>query len=234
MKRIIIAIDGYSSTGKSTFAKKIAAELGYIYIDTGALYRATTLQLLRKKVLRSDHTIDLAAMQQVLEHTRIGFQYNEGEHRSETFLDGENVEQQIRTLEVSNQVSYVAVIPKVRAFVDELLHQLGSRRGVVMDGRDIGSAVFPDAELKIFMTADPIIRAQRRLEEMRIKQPDITLEEVLQNIHERDHIDSSRPTNPLTKTPDALVLDNSNMTLDEQMDWFRSILPRYLHNESNH
>lgn len=234
MKKIIIAIDGYSSTGKSSFAQRIASELGYVYIDTGALYRAVTLHMARKGILMPDHRIDLEALVPELENIRIHFAYNEASKKNETYLNGENVEQEIRHLNVSNQVSHIAVLPQVRSFVDEKLIELGKRKGVVMDGRDIGTAVFPDAELKIFMTADPLVRAERRLKELLPKQPEATLEAVLQNLQQRDIIDSSRETHPLTQAEDALILDNTHMTMEDQMEWIRSILPQFLNNESDH
>ena len=234
MKNIIIAIDGYSSTGKSSFARRIATEMEYIYIDTGALYRAITLQLAKTGILTSDNRIDRDAMKQELQRTEIHFQFNEAIQKSETFLNGDNVEEQIRSLQIANQVSYVAEIPEIRAYVDQILRDLGRERGVVMDGRDIGTAVFPDAELKIFMTSDLHIRAERRLKDLLPNQPDATLESVLSNLQERDRIDSSRETHPLMQAPDALLLDNSHLTMDQQMEWFQSILPNYLNDDCNH
>ena len=234
MKKIIIAIDGYSSTGKSSFAQRIAAELGYVYIDTGALYRAVTLHAVRLGILTPDNRIDLNALLGALNNTYIAFRFNEVSQRNETYLNGENVEQEIRRLEISNQVSHIAVLPEVRAYVDERLVELGKQKGVVMDGRDIGTAVFPNAELKIFMTADPLVRAERRLKELLPKQPEATLEAVLANLQQRDIIDSSRETHPLTQAPDALILDNTHMTMEDQMEWIRSILPKYLNHESTH
>lgn len=220
---IIIAIDGYSSTGKSTFAKLIAARLGYIYIDTGALYRAVTLHAIRQGYIGKDNVIDEVRLRKSLEDVTINFSLGEG-GKSETCVNGENVEKQIRTMKVSSKVSYIAAIPFVREFVDRLLREIGKNKGVVMDGRDIGTAVFPNAEIKIFMTADPKIRAQRRILEMKAKGEEADPEEVLKNIQERDYIDEHRPTAPLSKAPDAILLDNSHMTIDEQLDWFFKLI----------
>lgn len=221
---IIIAIDGYSSTGKSTFAKLIAAKLGYIYIDTGALYRAVTLSAIDHRIISENNTIDNSALEKLLEKTVIEFRTTGENGKSETYLNGKNVESQIRRLEVSNKVSYIAAIPAVRNFVDSMLKCYGEKKGVVMDGRDIGTAVFPNAELKIFMTADPQIRAERRLQEMIQKGENPDRDEVLKNLLERDYIDTHREVAPLTQAKDAIVLDNSHMTLDEQMNWILDIL----------
>lgn len=222
--RIIIAIDGYSSTGKSTFAKLIAARIGYIYIDTGALYRAVTLYAIKKGFISSDNTIDEAELKKALEKIKISFKATGSDGKSETYIDNENVEKSIRTLRVSSKVSYIAALPFVREYVDFQLHHIGENKGVVMDGRDIGTAVFPQAELKIFMTADPEVRAQRRILEMRSKGENPDPDEVLKNLLERDYIDTHRKTAPLTKAPDAILLDNSNMTIQEQMDWVLKLL----------
>ena len=234
MKKIIIAIDGYSSTGKSSFAQRIAAELGNVYIDTGALYRAVTLHAVRLGILTPDNRIDLNALLGALNNTYIAFRFNEVTQRNETYLNGENVEQEIRRLEISNQVSHIAVLPEVRAYVDERLVELGKQKGVVMDGRDIGTAVFPNAELKIFMTADTQVRAVRRADEMRAKGMEADIEDVKKNLLERDYIDSHREVSPLSKAADAVELDNTHMTMEDQMEWIRSILPKYLNHESNH
>ena len=226
---IIIAIDGHSSTGKSTFAKAIAKELGYIYIDTGAMYRAVALLAVRHGFVSKNNTIDADSLGKTLSLTPqpdISFRTSGDGGASETWLNGENVEQQIRTIEISKVVSYIAALPVVREYVDRRLREIGSRRGVVMDGRDIGTAVFPDAELKIFMTASPEVRARRRYEEMRSKGQDTPYEEVLNNIRERDYIDEHRQTAPLTKADDAVLLDNSDMTVGEQVLWFKDLLKR--------
>lgn len=217
--KIIIAIDGYSSTGKSTFAKLVAAKLGYIYIDTGALYRAVTLDAISHNIISENNTIDYKRLENMLKNIHIEFRTTGENGKSETYLNGENVEKEIRGLEIANKVSHIAAVPAVRNFVDTMLKAYGEKKGVVMDGRDIGTAVFPDAELKIFMTADPKIRAERRLKEMVEKGENPDPQEVLQNLLERDYIDTHREVAPLTQAPDAILLDNSHMTLEEQMDW---------------
>lgn len=225
---IIIAVDGYSSTGKSTFAKAIAKELGYIYIDTGAMYRAVTLLALRKGYVSKNNTIDEDGLAKILSSpshpVEITFRTSGPDGTSETWLDGENVERRIRTIEISRIVSHVAAIPQIREFVDRSLHGIGSRKGVVMDGRDIGTAVFPDAELKIFMTARTEVRARRRYEEMRAKGQDTSYGEVLANIRERDYMDEHRKTAPLSRASDAVLLDNSDMSVSDQLSWFRELL----------
>lgn len=220
---IIIAIDGYSSTGKSTFAKLIAAKMGYIYIDTGALYRAVTLFSIEENLINSNNIIDEAALKSALEHVEVTFKATGEGGKSETYLNGKNVEKKIRTLKVSSKVSYIAAVPFVREYVDRQLHEIGKNKGVVMDGRDIGTAVFPNAELKIFMTADAKIRAQRRILEMEAKGENPNPDEVLKNLLERDYIDAHRKTAPLTQAPDAILLDNSHMTIQQQMDWFLAL-----------
>lgn len=219
LDKIIIAIDGYSSTGKSTFAKLVAAKLGYIYIDTGALYRALTLKAINTGVISENNTIDLKSLEKMLKSTEISFEPSGEGGRSETYLDLQNVESEIRRLEVSNKVSHIAAVPQVRSFVDSILTKFGEKKGVVMDGRDIGTAVFPNAELKIFMTADPSIRAKRRMKEMEEKGENPNFEDVYNNLLERDYIDTHRDVAPLTQAQDAILLDNSYMTLDEQMTW---------------
>lgn len=227
---IIIAIDGYSSTGKSTFAKAIAKELGYIYIDTGAMYRAVTLLALRRGYVSKNNTINSAALRAALAEsgpdTDISFHVSGQDGTSETWLGGENVERQIRTIEISRVVSHIAAIPFVREYVDRRLREIGAAKGVVMDGRDIGTAVFPDAELKIFMTARPEVRAGRRYEEMLSRGHDVSYEEILNNLSERDNIDENRAVAPLRKAPDAVLLDNSDMTVDDQVEWFRDQMRR--------
>lgn len=227
---IIIAIDGYSSTGKSTFAKAIAKELGYIYIDTGAMYRAVTLLALRRGYVSKNNTINSAALRAALAEsgpdTDISFHVSGQDGTSETWLGGENVERQIRTIEISRVVSHIAAIPFVREYVDRRLREIGAAKGVVMDGRDIGTAVFPDAELKIFMTARPEVRAGRRYEEMLSRGHDVSYEEILNNLSERDNIDENRAVAPLRRAPDAVLLDNSDMTVDDQVEWFRDQMRR--------
>ncbi|MCB0400950.1 MAG: (d)CMP kinase [Flavobacteriales bacterium] len=216
MDKIIIAIDGYSSCGKSTMAKQIAKALNYIYIDTGAMYRAVTLYALRNGML-DNHDLNEAALIAALPEIKVSFSYNSDLNRSETCLNGENVEQEIRGIEVSNHVSKVAKIKEVRAKMVDLQREMGQQKGLVMDGRDIGTVVFPQAELKIFMTADYKIRARRRFDELQAKGDSTSYEEVLANITNRDMDDTSRTENPLIKADDAVVIDNSEITPEEQL-----------------
>lgn len=218
-QKIIIAIDGFSSCGKSTFAKSIAARLGYIFIDTGAMYRAVTLYAQEHGAIRSG-IIDEEAVTRLLDGIVITFRFNPERGASDIYVDGDLVEGKIRTIEVSNCVSGVSAIPAVRQKLVAMQQQMGRQRGVVMDGRDIGTVVFPDAELKIFMTADPAVRAQRRYDELRAKGDDVSLEEIERNVRERDKADMGRAISPLRQAADAVVLDNSRMTVDEQMAWF--------------
>lgn len=222
VKDIIIAIDGYSSTGKSSFAKQIAANLSFLYLDSGALYRAVTLNAIEKRYVFPSGELDKEKIVRALDTLDIHFE-DKGKG-SMTYIGDRCVEKQIRTLEVSGLVSPVSAIPAVREFVDMKLREFGARRRVVMDGRDIGTTVFPDAELKIFMTADPMVRAHRRAAELRAKGERITLDEVLANIRERDYIDSHREVSPLVKADDAIVLDNSGMTIPQQMEWVMDII----------
>lgn len=224
MTDLIIAIDGFSSTGKSTFAKMISSRTGILYLDSGALYRAVTLYAIRRGLLDADGKPDADSLRIAVESGEIRISYaknSSGGH--EICLNGENVEKRIRLMDVSGSVSPVAALPFVRNFVDSLLHLYGSK-GCVMDGRDIGTAVFPDADIKIYMTADPSIRARRRLDELKAKGEDATFEEVYENVLERDYIDSHREMHPLRKASDAVELDNSRMTMDEQMEWFANLL----------
>lgn len=217
MTKINIAIDGFSSCGKSTIAKGLARKLGYIYIDTGAMYRAVTLALLRKGLI-NDGKLDEKEGIAYLDKINISFQYNADKGISETILNGENVETEIRGMEVSKAVSSVSAIQEVRAKLVQIQQGLGRQRGVVMDGRDIGTEVFPDAELKIFVTADPEIRAQRRYDELVGKGHKVSLEEIRQNLEERDHLDQTRKISPLRKAEDAMVLDNSALSLEDQLE----------------
>lgn len=221
--KIIIAIDGHSSTGKSSFAKIIAQRLGYIYVDTGALYRAVTYFAYYNGFIDSKCKIDKENLKKTLNCNLITFRPGK-DGKSETYLNGANIEKQIRTLEISNKVSHISALPFVRNFVDCLLHKFGQEKGVVMDGRDIGTAVFPNAELKLFMTASPEIRAQRRFKEIQEAGGKESLDEVLKNLKERDHIDETRTVAPLVKASDAILLDNSNMTIPEQFVWLDKIL----------
>jgi len=218
-KKIIIAVDGFSSCGKSTFAKAIAARLGYIFIDTGAMYRAVTLYALEHGAIRSG-IVDEEAVCRLLDQIAITFRFNPARGASDIYVNGDLVEGKIRTIEVSNCVSQVSAIPAVRKKLVAMQQRMGRDRGVVMDGRDIGTVVFPDAELKLFMTADPAVRARRRYDELTAKGQQVTLEEIERNVRERDKADMSRAISPLRQADDAIVLDNSRMTVDEQMEWF--------------
>ena len=218
-KKIIIAVDGFSSCGKSTFAKAIAARLGYIFIDTGAMYRAVTLYALEHGAIHSG-IVDEEAVCRLLDQIAITFRFNPARGASDIYVNGDLVEGKIRTIEVSNCVSQVSAIPAVRKKLVAMQQEMGRRRGVVMDGRDIGTVVFPDAELKLFMTADPAVRARRRYDELTAKGQQVTLEEIERNVRERDKADMSRAISPLRQADDAIVLDNSRMTVDEQMERF--------------
>jgi cytidylate kinase len=215
MKKIIIAIDGYSSCGKSTMAKALASQIGYTYIDSGAMYRATTLFCLQNQLFRGDE-LDLDTLKKTIKNIHIFFVKNPETGQSETFLNGENVEKKIRSMEIANRVSPVAAVGFVREEMVKQQQAMGLEKAIVMDGRDIGTVVFPNAELKIFVTALPEIRARRRLEELIAKGENTTFEKVLQNLTERDYIDSTRKDGPLKQAEDAVVLDNSNLTIAEQ------------------
>ncbi len=216
-KKITIAIDGYSSTGKSTLAKQIAQALNYLYIDTGAMYRAVTYYALQNNLIGKDF-FDKKQLIKDLDHLKIEFRYNPESKSAEMFLNGKNIEKEIRGMEVSNYVSQIAAVPEIREKLVEQQRKIGKNKGVVMDGRDIGSVVFPDAELKIFMTASPQVRAQRRFDELQSKGEQVTYEEVLKNVIHRDKIDSSRSASPLVKTDDAIEIDNSDLTREEQFE----------------
>ena len=218
-KKIVIAIDGFSSCGKSTFAKSIAARLGYIFIDTGAMYRAVTLYALEQGAIRSG-IIDEDAVVALLPKIEITFRFNPRRGASDIYVNGDLAEGRIRSIEVSNCVSGVSSIKEVREKLVAMQQQMGRDRGVVMDGRDIGTVVFPDAELKIFMQADARVRAERRYKELTEKGDKVTMEEILENVISRDKADMSRAISPLRKAEDAIVLDNSYLTVEEQMSWF--------------
>lgn len=222
-KKIIIAIDGYSSCGKSTFAKALAARLGYIFIDTGAMYRAVTLYAMREGIVDRPQAV-VAALPKI----EIAFRFNPESGRSEVYLNGENVEREIRRIDVSNRVSTISSIPEVRAKLVALQQAMGEARGVVMDGRDIGTVVFPNAELKIFMTADPRVRAERRYKELLAKGEEVSLADIEKNVRERDRQDETRAVSPLRRAEDAVVLDNSHMTVEEQMEWVDGLLKKLL------
>ena len=218
-KKIIIAIDGFSSCGKSTFAKSIAAKLGYIFIDTGAMYRAVTLYALDHGAIVGGE-VDAAKVVELLPHINISFQFNPERGASDIYVNGEYAEARIRGIEVSSAVSRVSSIREVREKLVALQQQMGSARGVVMDGRDIGTVVFPSAELKIFMTADARVRAERRYAELMAKGDKVTFDEVLENVISRDEADMNREISPLSRAADAIELDNSYMSVEEQMAWF--------------
>jgi cytidylate kinase len=218
-KKIVIAIDGFSSCGKSTFAKSIAARLGYIFIDTGAMYRAVTLYALEQGAIRSG-IVDEDAVVALLPKIEITFRFNARRGASDIYVNGDLAEGRIRSIEVSNCVSGVSSIKEVREKLVAMQQQMGRDRGVVMDGRDIGTVVFPDAELKIFMQADAKVRAERRYKELTEKGDKVTMEEILENVISRDKADMSRAISPLRQAEDAIVLDNSYMSVEEQMSWF--------------
>ena len=222
--KIIIAVDGYSSTGKSSFAKLIASKLGYVYVDTGAMYRAVTYFAYNCGFIDNKCKIKEEWLKQTVGNIKISFKPTGENGVSETYLNGVNVEKQIRTMSISNKVSHISVLPFVREFVDSMLVKIGEGKGVVMDGRDIGTAVFPNAELKIFMTATVEVRAQRRFQELQERGAKVSMEDVMKNLQERDYIDANRETNPLLRADDALLLDNSNMSIPEQFVWLDRIL----------
>lgn len=219
MKKIVIAIDGFSSCGKSTMAKDLAHEVGYIYVDTGAMYRAVTLFAMRNDVFDAEGNIDETRLKALLPDVKLTFQLNNETKLPEVCLNGENVERYIRTLEVSQHVSPIAALPFVREKLVEQQQAMGNEKGIVMDGRDIGTVVFPNAELKIFVTASAEIRAQRRFKELETKGMPADFDEILQNVEQRDYIDTHRETSPLRQADDALVLDNSHLTIADQKVW---------------
>ena len=219
MKTITIAIDGHSSCGKSTMAKDLARKLGYIYVDTGAMYRAVTLYALRNDLFNADHSIKTDELKARMDDIRISFRFNEQTGRPDTYLNGELVEKDIRTMEVSNLVSPIATLAFVREAMVAQQQKMGEEKGIVMDGRDIGTVVFPHAELKFFVTASAEVRAQRRYDELKQKGMEADFDEILKNVQERDYIDSHREVSPLRKADDAIELDNSHMTIDEQNEW---------------
>lgn len=226
MHRIIIAIDGYSSSGKSTMARELARRTGYVYVDSGAMYRAVTLYAIRHGMATADG-LDISALVRALPDIRISFRPAGEDGVQHTLLDGEDVEREIRDMKVSSLVSPVAAVPEVRRRLTALQQEYGAHKGIVMDGRDIGTTVFPDAEMKVFVDASPEVRASRRVKELTEKGENVSYEEVLNNIRDRDRIDTTRKESPLRKAPDAHILDNDNMTIPEQMEWlidlFRSI-----------
>ncbi len=216
-KSLIIAVDGYSSTGKSTVAKLLAARLGCVYIDTGAMYRAVTLEAIRQGWIQGGK-VEEQSLQQHLEKIEIDFKYSSQLQRYDTYLNGENVEEQIRSMEVSGNVSIIASVAFVREMLVEKQREMGEKGGVVMDGRDIGSVVFPNADVKFFMTASPEVRARRRYDELRGKGQQVSYEDVEENVKKRDYLDTHRAVSPLKKTGDAILIDNSEMTVEEEVE----------------
>ncbi|MDL2256083.1 (d)CMP kinase [Parabacteroides sp. OttesenSCG-928-K15] len=230
MKKITIAIDGHSSSGKSTMARELAKTIGYTYIDTGAMYRAVTLYGMQQGLFSGDD-LQEDKLEEAMPHIHISFVLNPETGRADTCLNGVNVEKEIRGMEVSDHVSPVAALPFVRKALVKQQQAMGQGKGVVMDGRDVGTVIFPDAELKVFITASPEIRAQRRVDELRGKGQQVSYEEVLENVRKRDLIDSTRKEGPLKVADGALVLDNSTMTLEEQRDWLLQQYKRIINEE---
>ena len=219
MKKIIVAIDGHSSCGKSTMAKSLAAQVGYIYVDTGAMYRAVTLFAMREGLFDAQGQPDAARLEALVPQIEVSFRLDPATHLPLVCLNGEVVEEAVRTLEVSSHVSAIAALPFVREALTRQQQRMGEEKGIVMDGRDIGTVVFPQAELKVFVTASAEVRAQRRFLELTAKGQTVAFEDILRNVQERDYIDSHREVAPLRQADDALVLDNSEMTREEQMQW---------------
>ena len=227
MKKIIVAIDGHSSCGKSTMAKDLAREVGYIYVDTGAMYRTVTLFALRQGLFDADNHIDTDRLAALLPDVKISFRLDHETKLPLVQLNGEDVEKEIRTMEVSSRVSPIAALPFVREALTRQQQAMGEAKGIVMDGRDIGTVVFPNAELKLFVTASAEVRAQRRYDELTAKGQQVNYEEILKNVQERDYIDSHRAVAPLRQAEDALVLDNSHMTIPEQKAWLMEKFQEY-------
>ena len=221
MKKIVIAIDGFSSCGKSTMAKALAREIGYLYFDSGAMYRAVALYCMQNGLIDSNANIDTDKLREQLDTIKISFAVDPETKNSVTLLNGNNVEHEIRSLEVSNFVSQVAALDFVRYAMVEQQRRMGEAKGIVMDGRDIGTTVFPNAEMKIFVTASAEVRAQRRYDELTARGDNPDFEEILKNVQLRDHIDQTREVSPLKKADDALLLDNSTLTREEQMEWLK-------------
>ena len=219
MKKITIAIDGHSSCGKSTMAKELARKLGYIYVDTGAMYRTVTLYAMRNNLFTADDEVKTDELQKSMNKIKVSFRINEETGRPDACLNDECVENIIRSIEVSNHVSKIAAIPFVRKAMVDQQRRMGAEKGIVMDGRDIGTTVFPDAELKIFVTASARVRAQRRYDELQQKGMPADFNEILKNVEERDYIDSHREVSPLRQAEDAILLDNSDMTIPQQNEW---------------
>lgn len=227
-KRLIIAIDGYSSCGKSTFAKAVAKELSYLFIDSGAMYRAVTLYCMRKDLINNSGLNEKGVLDEI-KNINIDFVFNPDINEYETFLNSENVEKEIRGMDVTSHVSRISQIPEVRARMVELQREIGVSKGIVMDGRDIGTVVFPDADIKIFMTATSDIRAKRRFDELKGKGINVDFEEIKRTIIARDIADENRDISPLRRADDAIILDNSRMKVEEQMKWIKEIIEKKRH-----
>ena len=224
MSKIIVAVDGFSSCGKSTLAKALASRMGYVYVDSGAMYRAVTYYCMQKKIVKADGSFDAEKIKKSLKKIKLSFKYNPSAKASDTYLNGENIEKQIRQMEVSQNVSKVSMIKEVRDHVGEIQRELGKEKGIVMDGRDIGTNVFPNAELKVFMTADVDVRTQRRLDEATSKGEHVTFKEVQLNLMKRDYDDTHRKESPLSKAKDAVVLDNTDLNKEQQLEFVLKLI----------
>ena len=224
MSKIIVAIDGYSSCGKSTIAKALASKLGYVYVDSGAMYRAVTLYCIKKKIIDKNGEFDPEKVISALEKIKISFKYNPSSKVSDTYLNRKNVEQEIRGMQVSKFVSQISAIKEIRHHVSKIQREFGKEKGIVMDGRDIGTNVFPEAEMKIFMTADPDVRVQRRVDEYTSKGNKVTFEEVKLNLLTRDYDDTHRKESPLSKAKDAIVLDNTDLSREQQLEYVLKLI----------
>lgn len=231
MKKITIAIDGYSSCGKSTMAKDLAKEINYIYIDSGAMYRAVTLFALQNNIFEGKE-INISKLKKEINNINISFKLDPISKKPITYLNGVNIENKIRGMEVSSHVSQIAAIDFVREALVKQQQLMGKNKGIVMDGRDIGTVVFPNAELKIFVTASPEIRAKRRYDELKVKKDNTSFEEILENVKKRDYIDENREISPLRKDDDAIILDNGNLTIKEQKEWLLNIYNSKIKNEN--
>ncbi|MGB5989404.1 MAG: (d)CMP kinase [Marinifilaceae bacterium] len=227
-RKLVIAVDGHSSSGKSTLAKDFAKELEYAFIDTGAMYRTVSLAASRAGVFGENNELNLPLLKEIVENIDIKFTYNRELKKSQTYLDGELVEDEIRSLEVSNKVSYVAAVSFVRSRLVDLQRSMGEEAGVIMDGRDIGTVVFPNADIKLFVTADVAIRAERRYKELKLKGEDVSLQDIIDNVKQRDYIDENRDESPLKKADDAILLDTGKMTRESQLDWLMKIVEEKL------
>jgi len=223
-KKLVIAVDGYSSSGKSTLAKDFAAKVGYVFVDTGAMYRAVTLSALRNNLFDAKNNIELEKLEKLVEEIDIHFKYSKEEGRSITYIGDELVESEIRNIEVSDRVSYIAAVPFVRRKLVDMQRNMSKESGLIMDGRDIGTVVFPKADIKLFVTADVMVRAQRRYRELTNKGENVSLQEIVDNVKKRDHLDETREESPLRKAKDAIVLDTGKYTPEEQLDWLMKLV----------